>query len=254
MRTKQKRFFLSICSLLVLLFHSCSRTSDDVWDDTKSAGRHMQRGIRSLGGKHGDSRQVGSRRDFEGIEDDQFFPIEEEWDAREGGTYQEFAGPVEKDFIPLAGGEAAMGSFVPQPRETPGERGSSLPGIEAFRDPNTIPHMAGIFCPIYFEYNSHLIKGEQNFQALHTIRNYLRARPNTYVFIEGHTDERGPEAYNLALGARRSNAVRNLLVSEGINPSCLFTISYGKERPVVLERHEEGWAKNRRAEFKVYER
>ncbi len=82
----------------------------------------------------------------------------------------------------------------------------------------------------------------------------MRFHPNIYIFIEGHTDERGPQAYNLALGSRRANTVRNLLINEGVDPDRLFTISYGKERPVILERHEEGWAKNRRGEFKIYER
>jgi len=99
-----------------------------------------------------------------------------------------------------------------------------------------------------------MVKGEQNLQIIHNIADFLRKHPNIYIFVEGHTDERGPQAYNLALGVRRANAVRNLLISEGINPDNVFTISYGKERPVILERHEEGWAKNRRDEFKIYER
>ena len=117
-----------------------------------------------------------------------------------------------------------------------------------------IPQLAGIFRPIYFEYNSSLVKGGQNLQTIHAIVDFLRYQPHFYLFIEGHTDERGPQAYNLALGSRRANAVRNLLISEGVNPDHLFTISYGKERPVILEQNEAGWAKNRRAEFKIYER
>ncbi|MFI5344134.1 MAG: OmpA family protein, partial [Chlamydiales bacterium] len=110
------------------------------------------------------------------------------------------------------------------------------------------------FRTIYFEYDSSLVKGQANLQTIHRIADYLRSHPNVYVFIEGHTDERGPQAYNLALGSRRANEVRNLLLSEGVNPNNLFTISYGKERPLIMENHEEGWSKNRRAEFKVYVR
>src|SRR5204863_3856415 len=126
--------------------------------------------------------------------------------------------------------------------------------IQAFLDPSTNPQLAGIFRPIYFDYNSDLVRGPQNLQIVHNIADFLRTHPNMYVFIEGHTDERGPQAYNLALGARRANAVRNLLINEGVDPDHLFTISYGKERPLVMENHEEGWSKNRRAEFKIYER
>ena len=143
---------------------------------------------------------------------------------------------------------------IQPPRETPGEMGSSIPGIEAFRDPSTHPQLASVFRSIYFEYNSDLIKGPENFSTLHQIADYLRSHPNVYLFIEGHTDERGPDAYNYALGLRRANTVRNRLLNEGVNPDRVFTITYGKDRPVVLEKHEEGWAKNRRAEFKIYDR
>jgi peptidoglycan-associated lipoprotein len=98
------------------------------------------------------------------------------------------------------------------------------------------------------------VKGDDNLQTLQNVADYMRSQPNLYVFVEGHCDERGPEAFNLALGSRRSNAVRNLLINAGVSPDNVFTISYGKERPLVLEHHEEAWGKNRRAEFKVYKR
>jgi peptidoglycan-associated lipoprotein len=67
------------------------------------------------------------------------------------------------------------------------------------------------------------------------------------VVIEGHCDERGTREYNLALGAKRANAVREYLISAGINPKRLSTISYGKERPVVEGVGPEVWKQNRRA-------
>ena len=137
---------------------------------------------------------------------------------------------------------------------SPGQEGGPIPGIHAFRDPGTHPQLASVFRPIYFEYDSSFVKGPQNLQTIHAIADFLRSHPNVYVFVEGHTDERGPQAYNLALGSRRANTVRDTLLNQGADPNRLFTISYGKERPVVLEQHEEGWSKNRRAEFKVYER
>lgn len=249
-----KIFFLTALLGTVCMLQSCSRTGNDVWEDSKSAGRHMKRGARALGGKQGDSRQVRSRGDFECIDDENFNPDGNFQDI----DYQDvYSGGQDGEFIAIddPSNELAMADMVSRPpRETPGEPGSSIPGIQAFRDPSTIPQLAGIFRPIYFEYNSSMVKGSQNLQIVHGIADFLRTHPNIYIFIEGHTDERGPQAYNLALGARRSNGVRNLLISEGISPDRLFTISYGKERPVILERHEEGWAKNRRAEFKIYER
>lgn len=253
-------------------FQSCTnRNSGDVWDDTKSAGRHMKRGVRALGGKNSDSRQVRSRSDFECIDDGEEYTDNNGFQFQDCEYQDNNITPVDmysnntidsnnysaSDFVPLQDScnDIAMADMVaPQPRETPGEIGSSIPGIQAFRDPSTIPQLAGIFRNIYFEYDSSLVKGQQNLQIIHNIADLMRRNPNLYVFVEGHTDERGPQAYNYALGSRRSNAVRNLLISEGVSPDRLFTISYGKDRPVVLERHEEGWSKNRRVEFKVYER
>ena len=76
---------------------------------------------------------------------------------------------------------------------------------------------------------------------------WLQAYPGTSVVIEGHCDERGTREYNLALGERRASAVRNYLVSQGIAPSRISTISYGKERPEDVGSGASAWAANRRA-------
>jgi peptidoglycan-associated lipoprotein len=76
---------------------------------------------------------------------------------------------------------------------------------------------------------------------------WLRRYPNVTVTIEGHCDERGTREYNLALGERRAQAVKNVLVASGIPPSRITTISYGKERPAVVGSSEEAYAQNRRA-------
>ncbi|MBI3516355.1 MAG: peptidoglycan-associated lipoprotein Pal [Proteobacteria bacterium] len=75
---------------------------------------------------------------------------------------------------------------------------------------------------------------------------WLRQWSNQRLTIEGHCDERGTREYNLALGERRANAVKDYLVAQGISASRLSTISYGKERPVVLGSNEAAWAQNRR--------
>src|SRR5689334_4672438 len=76
---------------------------------------------------------------------------------------------------------------------------------------------------------------------------WLRRYPNVTVTIEGHCDERGTREYNLALGERRAQAVKNVLVALGIPASRISTISYGKERPAVAGSTEEAYAQNRRA-------
>jgi peptidoglycan-associated lipoprotein len=76
---------------------------------------------------------------------------------------------------------------------------------------------------------------------------WLRRYPNVAVTVEGHCDERGTREYNLALGERRAQAVKNVLVASGIPASRISTISYGKERPAVVGSSEEAYAQNRRA-------
>ena len=76
---------------------------------------------------------------------------------------------------------------------------------------------------------------------------WLRRYPSVSITIEGHCDERGTREYNLALGERRANAVREYLRNLGVEPSRMKTISYGKERPVALGSNEDAWRQNRRA-------
>lgn len=245
------KFLLPLCALVcALTTTACQRNCSDVWEDSKSASRQMSRGVRTLGGKQQHSRSVQCRDDFMPM-NDVCYP------SYEGAAATFDVPPLE--FVPLADqshdDEIAMADYVSrQPRETPGDPGSSVPGIEAFQDPSANAAWAGVFRNISFDYNSSLVKGQANLQTVHAVADYMKRNPNTYIFVEGHCDERGPEAYNLALGARRSNAVRNLLIQEGVDQDRMFTISYGKERPLIHDHHEEAWNQNRRAEFKVYQR
>ena len=75
----------------------------------------------------------------------------------------------------------------------------------------------------------------------------LKKIPNSQIQVEGHCDERGTKEYNLALGERRASMVKNYLVSLGIYPNSISTISYGEEMPLDLRSNEDAWAKNRRA-------
>ncbi len=75
----------------------------------------------------------------------------------------------------------------------------------------------------------------------------LKRFTNVKIQIEGHCDERGTNEYNLALGERRSNNTKKYLISLGVSPDRVSTISYGEEKPLDSSSHEEAWAKNRRA-------
>ncbi len=76
---------------------------------------------------------------------------------------------------------------------------------------------------------------------------WLKAYPNTQVTIEGHADERGTREYNLALGERRANSVKQFLKAQGIAEARVKVVSYGKERPAVVGSNEYAWAQNRRS-------
>lgn len=76
---------------------------------------------------------------------------------------------------------------------------------------------------------------------------WLQQYGNYTFTIEGHADERGTREYNIALGARRAQAVRDYLASRGIQPSRMRTVSYGKERPVAVCNDISCWSQNRRA-------
>lgn len=80
---------------------------------------------------------------------------------------------------------------------------------------------------------------------------WLRNHPEQEVVIEGHCDERGTKEYNMALGQRRAESIKNYLVNAGIDSSRIDTISYGEERPVDPRHNEMAWAKNRRGEFRL---
>ena len=101
---------------------------------------------------------------------------------------------------------------------------------------------------IYFDFDKSVL----SYQAQELLKEkamWMRANPDASVVIEGHCDERGTNAYNLALGERRAESAKTFLVNLGISATRMTTISYGEERPLDMGHNEEAWAKNRRATF-----
>lgn len=98
---------------------------------------------------------------------------------------------------------------------------------------------------VHFAYDKYDIQ-DQDRDILQRQAAWLQKYPQVHVTVEGHCDERGTREYNLALGARRANAVKDYLVSLGVPSSRVDTISYGKERPMCTESNESCWAQNRR--------
>jgi peptidoglycan-associated lipoprotein len=98
---------------------------------------------------------------------------------------------------------------------------------------------------VHFDYDRYAVRGEDR-DLLQRQAAWLQKYPQVRVSVEGHCDERGTREYNLALGARRANAVKEYLVSLGISSARVETISYGKERPICTESNESCWSQNRR--------
>jgi peptidoglycan-associated lipoprotein len=98
---------------------------------------------------------------------------------------------------------------------------------------------------VHFALNQYNIEDADK-QVLGRQAAWLSKYPSVRVTVEGHCDERGTREYNLALGARRANAVKKYLVSQGVSTGRVETISYGKERPLCTDSNEACWAQNRR--------
>jgi len=137
-----------------------------------------------------------------------------------------------------------------QPKTSPGEDDSLLPGIGKFQVPTGA--LAQVFKTVYFNTDEYSPKDADSKATIQKVAAYLKANPSTFIFVTGNCDQRGPEGYNQALGLRRCNSIRSMLIREGANPEQIHTISYGKEKPADPRNNAEAWAKNRRAEFKIF--
>lgn len=101
---------------------------------------------------------------------------------------------------------------------------------------------------IYFDFDSSQIKSDYNpIIAAHA--KYLTSNPSVRVRLEGNTDERGTREYNIGLGERRAQAVREALMLQGVADAQITTVSYGEERPAVTGHSEAAWSKNRRVDI-----
>ena len=103
---------------------------------------------------------------------------------------------------------------------------------------------------VYFDFDDASIRPDAR-EILNSKVEWLKANPGVSVTIEGHCDERGTEAYNIALGERRAQNIKSFLLTAGIDGGRLDTISYGEEKPVGQGNNEATWAKNRRAHFRI---
>ncbi|MES2344438.1 MAG: OmpA family protein [Chlamydiota bacterium] len=212
-----------IFSILSLLITSCGQNTSNSWQEPKTTTDLSE--SRAIWG----SDQAITERDLNNL-------------------------PVLEDFIALEE-EDLKAHFadgaIPQPKHEPGMPGSRIPTIDKFYKPTA--YLATIFRNVYFNTDDHILRGKDSLMLIDKMADYLKENPNLCICIEGHCDERGAEAYNLSLGARRANYVRSLLVQKGVDLNQIHTISYGKERPTEFSHTPQAWMKNRRSEFKLFE-
>lgn len=102
----------------------------------------------------------------------------------------------------------------------------------------------------FFEYDASTLSADAQ-EALTTSASWLKAHPQYQLLIEGHCDSRGTSQYNLALGDRRANTAREYLITLGVDPSRIKTVSYGEERPFATGNSEEAHRSNRRAHLVI---
>jgi len=103
---------------------------------------------------------------------------------------------------------------------------------------------------VYFDYNKYALRAKDK-KNLKVNATYLLKNKKSTVLIEGHCDERGSDAYNMALGDKRAKEAMKYLVSLNVDKKRIKTVSYGKNRPIDPGHNEEAWAKNRRNNFVV---
>jgi len=140
--------------------------------------------------------------------------------------------------------EAGGGTtYVPSESVTTGTVGSGDVSGSTLGTDTAVPRI------FYFEFDKAVLTAEAR-AALRLHAEWLKAHPAVNIRLEGHADERGTREYNMALGERRANSVRDFLVQEGVDASVMEVISYGEESPAVLGSNEAAWAKNRRVEMK----
>lgn len=212
-------------SLLVL--SSCQRTSSQTWENMKTAKNFFQEKYNAILGKLNGSKTIN----------------------------KELKQPKETEFIGLNEADLRADSFnsdaaISQSNFLPGEEGSPVPSIEKFSSPEG--ELKALFKKIHFATDDHIVRSQQDLETIAKIALYLKNHPKYFVSIEGHCDERASSAYNLALGTRRANQIRLLLIKLGVDNNRLFTISYGKERPLLEGHDRNSWDQNRRGEFKLF--
>lgn len=144
----------------------------------------------------------------------------------------------------------------PQPPVKPADTGPAAKPLDTGRvggDPLTDPQNILSKRSVYFDFDSYVVKDEfKPIVSAHAT--YIARNPSAQVRLEGHADERGSREYNLALGQKRADAVKQLLQLLGASPKQIETVSFGEEKPKASGSTEAAWAENRRVDIRYKDR
>lgn len=130
------------------------------------------------------------------------------------------------------GAQAGAGQVAPAPTS------QIVPGSQQ-------DFIANVGDRVFFDFDRYTLRADAR-ASLDKQVAWLKQYPAYSITVEGHADERGTREYNLALGERRANSVKEYLVGNGLPANRVKTISYGKERPIALGSNEAAWSQNRR--------
>ena len=150
----------------------------------------------------------------------------------------------EKKPAPIVDASSNAKPTGPDPRAVAPVEAPSSRGLDPFNDPNSPLYKKSV----YFDFDSFVVKSEYQ-SVVEAHGKYLASTKNRRIVVEGNTDERGGREYNLALGQKRAEAVKQRLMLLGAADAQIETVSFGKEKPKAVGSNEEAWAQNRRADI-----
>ena len=130
------------------------------------------------------------------------------------------------------------------------ENGTPATGLPFDQDPDFVRCTDVAFEPVYFGFDASNLQ-QSEMAKIEAVAAHLK-KTDRVVIVEGNCDERGSNEYNLSLGEIRAIAIRDYLVTLGVDPTKIQTKSYGEEKPAVVGHEEGAWSKNRRGEFAVF--
>jgi peptidoglycan-associated lipoprotein len=155
--------------------------------------------------------------------------------------------PVEERAVPPGTTAPSTGGATSSGATTAGVTGTPTGGATAvnpLKDPNNILSKRSV----YFDYDQFVVKDEYR-PLIDAHAKYLQANRNARAIVQGNTDERGTREYNIALGQKRADAVKKLMMLLGASEAQIETVSFGKEKPRREGHDETSWAENRRADI-----